>query len=83
MDKCEREEEKVGMGYGRGEETGVKENVERREESGVNGEEGKEDGGGRGKLGRRFRGTCPWRLKTPQPLTNKSSTLGRGGGGGE
>lgn len=31
---------------------------------------------GEEKLGRRFRGMCPWRLKTPQPLTNRSSTLG-------
>lgn len=41
---------------------------------------------GEEKLGRRFRGMCPWRLKTPQPLTNRSSTLGwergKGGGGG-
>lgn len=34
------------------------------------------------KLGRRFRGMCPWRPKTPQPLTNRSSTLGWEGGGG-
>lgn len=31
---------------------------------------------GEEKLGRRFRGMCPWRLKTPLPLTNRSSTLG-------
>lgn len=28
------------------------------------------------KLGRRFRGMCPWRLKTPRPLTNRSAALG-------
>lgn len=33
-------------------------------------------------LGRRFRGMCPLRLKTSQPLTNKSPTLGWEGGEG-
>lgn len=51
-----------------GTKRGTKKESRAREREGM--EEGEE------KLGRRFRGMCPWRLKTPQSLTNRFSTLG-------
>lgn len=51
-------------------EEGTKRGTKKESRAGERMEEGEE------KLGRRFRGMCPWRLNTPQPLTNRSSTHG-------